>query len=179
MSRASRVLSLARNRRPPSRFADRPVPDHDLSCILDAARYAPSAGEGQPWRFVVVREGLRRHRIAEAAFHHPHARTAPVLVLCCARIHSHVSANGRQSFPVDVAAATQTMTLAAADLGLATSWLTGFRESAVREAAGVPADVPIVAVLAVGYPDGLEPLAEREPIGKVVSWERWEDEERA
>jgi len=155
------------------------VPDHDLSCILDAARYAPSAGEGQPWRFVVVREGLRRHRIAEAAFHHPHAKTAPVLVLCCARIHSHVSANGRQSFPVDVAAATQTMTLAAADLGLATSWLTGFREPAVREAAGVPADVPIVAVLAVGYPDGLEPLAEREAVGKVVSWERWEDEERS
>lgn len=179
MSRASRVLSLARNRRPPTRFADRPVPERDLSCILDAARWAPSAGEDQPWRFVVVREGLRRHRIAEAAFHHPHARTAPVLVLCCARIHSHVSGNGRVSFPVDVAAATQTMMLAAADLGLATSWLTGFREPAVREAAGIPRDIPVVAVLAIGYPDGLESLTERTRVEDVVSWERWVDEEPA
>jgi nitroreductase len=179
VSRASRVLSLARNRRPPTRFADRPVQQESLACVLEAARWAPSAGEGQPWRFVVVREGLRRHRIAAAAFNHLHARTAPVLVLCCARIHSHVSGNGRVSFPVDVAAAAQTMALAAADLGLATSWLTGYREPAVREAADIPSDVPIVAILAVGYPDGLEPLSERTDAGDVLAWERWTAEERS
>jgi nitroreductase len=179
MTRTSRLLSLVRNRRPPTRFADRPVPEEALSSVLEAARWAPSAGEAQPWRFVVVREGLRRHRIAAAAFNHPHARMAPVLVLCCARIHSHVSGNGRVSFPVDVAAATQTMALAAADVGLATSWLTGFREPSVREAADIPADVPIVAILALGYADGLEPLSERTDAATVIAWERWTAEERA
>lgn len=137
----------------------------------------PSAKEAQPWKFVVVQDALKRHEIATAAFNHPHARTAPVLVLCCARVHSHVSGVGRPSYPVDLAAATQNMVLAAADLGLATSWLTGFREPDVREVAGVPGDVPVVALLALGYPEGLEPLPEREPWDAVVAWESWDEGE--
>lgn len=179
MSRASRVLSLARNRRPVREFDDRPVPQEVLDCVLECARYAPSAKEAQPWRFVVVREAMTRHRLATAAFHHPHARTAPVLVACCARIHSHVSGTGRSSHPVDLAAATENMVLAAADLGLATSWLTGFRESSVREALEIPDPVPVVAMLALGYPDGLEPLPERVPRGEAVAWERWDEGARA
>lgn len=177
MSRASRVLSLARNRRPVRRFEDRAVPGEALECILDCARYAPSAKEAQPWRFVVVQDPLKRREIAQAAFNHPHAKTAPVLVLCCARVHSHVSGVGRPSYPVDLAAATQNMVLAAADLGLATSWLTGFREPDVRDVAGVPDDVPVVALLAVGYPEGLEPLPERESWDRVVAWESWDEGE--
>lgn len=174
MSRASRVLSLARNRRRVRAFDDRPVPEEELECVLECGRYAPSAKEAQPWRFVVVRNGLTRKRIAEAAFNHPHARTAPVIVAGCARIHSHVSGRGRPSHPVDLAAAIQSMVLAAADLGLASAWITGFRESSVRKALGVPDPVPVVALLALGYPDGLEPLPEREDWGEVVAWESWD-----
>lgn len=173
MSRASRVLSLARNRRSVRRFADRPVPHESLECILDCARYAPSAKEAQPWRFVVVRDPITRRDIASAAFRHPHVRTAPILVLCCARIHSHVSGTGRASYPADLAAAAQSMMLAAADLGLATSWIPGFREAAVREAVGVPRDVPIPGIVAIGYPDGLERLPKRRPREEVVAWDRW------
>lgn len=177
MSRASRVLSLCRNRRKVRRFADRPVPAESLDCVLEAARYAPSAKEAQPWRFVVVRDPLKRHSLAAAAFYHPHVRTAPVLVLGCARIHSHVSGRGSPSHPVDLAAATQCMVLAAADLGLATSWITGFREESVREVSGIPDDVPVVAMLALGYPDGLEPIPDREPRHRVVAWDTWSPED--
>lgn len=176
MSRASRVLSLARNRRAVRRFEDRPVPREVVECVLECGRYAPSAKEAQPWRFVLVRDGLTRHEIAAAAFNHPHVRTAPLLILCCARIHSHVSGTGRPSHPVDVAAAAQSMMLGTADLGLAASWIPGFREAAVREATGIPDDVPIVAILAVGYPDGLDPLPERRPPEEVFAWDRWDDE---
>jgi len=177
MSRASRVLSLARNRRVVRRFSDRPVPDETIECVLDCARYAPSAKEAQPWRFVVVQEALKRHRLSAAAFYHPHARTAPVLVLGCARVHSHVSGTGRPSHPMDLASATQSMVLGAADLGLAASWLTGFRESAVREVVGIPETVPVVTMLALGYPDGLEPPPERRAREEVVAWEEWSEED--
>lgn len=173
MSRASRVLSLARNRRPVDRFDDRPVPDEALGCVLECARYAPSAKEAQPWRFVVVQEAGRRQRLAKAAFHHRHARTAPVLIAACARIHTHVSGVGRRSWPLDLAAAVQSMVMAAADLGLATGWITGFREQAVREVLEIPEPVPVAALLAVGYPDGLEQLPEREPLEEVVAWGGW------
>lgn len=176
MSQTSRVLNLARNRRPVRSFADRPLPGQAVRCILEAARYAPSAKEAQPWRLVAVREALARHQLARAAFNHPHLRQAPLVVVCCARVHSHVSGTGRPSYPVDLASAVQTMVLTAADLGLATSWITGFREGVVREELEAPDDVPVVAMLAVGYPDGLEPLPERRPVEEVVSLERWDGE---
>lgn len=175
MSRASRVLSLARNRRPVRRFEDRPVPDETLECVLECARYAPSAREDQPWRFVVVQDARRRGRLARAAFHHPHARSAPVLVAACARIHTHVSGVGRRSWPLDLAAAVQSMVLAAADLGIASAWITGFRERSVREALEIPEAVPVAALLGLGYPEGIEELPEREPWNEVVAWDSWGD----
>ena len=171
--RVTRLLQLVRNRRPVRRFEERIVQVDAIEAVLEAARYAPSAREAQPWRFVVIQEALARHRIAAAAFNHPHVRTAPVVILCCARIHSHVSGSGRPSFPVDLAAAVQTMIIAAADLGLHTSWIYGFRESDVRAAAGVPEDVPVVALLCLGHQAGLSDLPERRPRDEVIAWDRW------
>jgi nitroreductase len=177
MSAASRVLSLSRNRQVVRAFADRPVPHELLSRILDCARYAPSAKEAQPWRLVVVRDAVNRHRLAAAAFHHPLARTAPVLVVACAKIHTHISGNGHPSHPVDIAAATETMVLAAADVGLATTWITGFRETAIRELLDIPSDVPIVSLLAIGYPDGFARLPDRRTRDEVIAWEDWKGRE--
>lgn len=174
--RVTRLLQLIRNRRPVQRFADRSPQMDAIEAILESARYAPSAREAQPWRFVVVQEALARHRLAQAAFNHPHVRTAPVLVVCCARIHSHVSGSGRASFPIDLAAATQTMMLAAADVGVHASWVFGFRESDVRSVVGVPDDVPVISLLGLGYPDGLVELPERRPREDVIAWDQWRTE---
>lgn len=174
MSHASRVLRLARRRRPVESFSERPVPGDAVQGLLDAARHAPSAKEAQPWRFVVVQEALRRHRLSQAAFHHPLVRSAPLVIAACARVHSHVSGTGRPSYPVDLAAALQNMVLAAEELGLGAAWIRGFRESTVREALDIPADVPVVALLAVGYAEARGELPEREPEEQVVAWEEWE-----
>lgn len=173
MSSVSRVLSLSRNRQAVLRFSDRSVPQDVLTRVLDCGRYASSAKEAQPWRFVVVRDALKRHQLAAAAFHSAQVRAAPVLVVGCARVHSHVSGNGYPSHPVDLAAATQSMVLAAADMGLAAVWVTGYREGLVRELLGIPQDVPVVSLLAIGYADGYAPLPERLDRASVVSWDGW------
>jgi len=175
--RVTRLLQLVSNRRPVQRFADRIPPLEAVESILECARYAPSAREAQPWRFVVVQEALARHRIAQAAFNHPHLRTAPIIVVGCARIHSHISGSGRPSFPMDIAAAVQTMAIAAAELGVQSSWVYGFRESDVRPVIGVPDDVPVVGLLGLGYPDGLTALSERRPRGDVIAWDSWRTED--
>ena len=82
--RVTRLLQLMRNRRPVLKFADRIPPTDAIEAVLESARYAPSAREAQPWRFVVVQEALARHQLAVAAFNHPHMRSAPVIVVCCA-----------------------------------------------------------------------------------------------
>lgn len=173
MSHLSRVFQLLRNRQSVRAFADRPVPPSSLARILDCGRYAPSTRESQPWRFVVVQDPMTRYRLAAEAFNNPLVRSAPVIVVACARVHSLVSGSGRPSHPVDVAAAVQSMSLAAADLGLAAAWITGYREPGIREALDMPSDVPIVALLTIGYADGFTGLAERRDEEDVVVWERW------
>ncbi|MDT8435316.1 MAG: nitroreductase family protein [Gemmatimonadota bacterium] len=175
MSHLSRVYGLARNRQRVRRFSDRSVPAELLERVLDCGRYAPSASEDQPWRFVVVRDALARRRLAAAAFHEERARTAPVLVVGCARIHSRVSGSGRPAHPVDLAAATQAMALAAADLGLQAVWLRGYREPTVRDVIGAPPDVPVISLLAIGYPDGFDPLPARRPVEEVICRETWKE----
>lgn len=177
--RLTRLVHLSRNRRPVRRFRDRLVEPEIVNAVLEAARYASSAREAQPWRFVVVQEALARHEIAVAAFNHPHVKTAPVVIACCARIHSHVSGTGRQSFLMDLASATQTMMLTAADLGLQSSWIYGFREGTVREILAIPEHVPVVALFCLGYHDGLAELPERLPQEKVIAWDRWRSTAKA
>jgi nitroreductase len=75
---------------------------------------------------------------------------------------------------MDLAAAIQTMAIAAVDVGLHTSWLVGFRESVVRPIIGIPDDVPVLGLLGLGYPDGLANLPERRPREEVIAWDRWQ-----
>lgn len=173
MSVVSRVLSLSRNRQSVRRFADRPIPSEILLRVLECGRYAPSAREDQPWRFVVVQDAMTRHRIARAVFQGDLIRTAPALVVGCARVHSNIAGSGRPSHPIDLAAATQAMVLGAADMSLATAWITGFREAEIREILAIPGDIPVVTILALGYPDGFQRLAVRRDDDLCIAWDRW------
>jgi nitroreductase len=155
------------------RFADRPIPQDLLDRIVDCARYSVSAGEDQPWRFVIVRDRMLRHRLSEVAFNSILVKTAPVVLAGCARVHSRISGHGKPAYPIDLAAAGQAMSLCAADLGLQTAWITGFREPALRALLTIPSDVPVVTLLAIGYPDGFDKLPARRPLSEVVSWDRW------
>jgi nitroreductase len=66
------------------------------------------------------------------------------------------------------------MALAAADMSLSTAWVTGFREGAIREVLGIPGDVPVVTLLAVGYPDGFKRLPRRRPDAEIIAWDHWD-----
>ncbi len=173
MSHLSRVFQLLRNRQTVRAYAERPIPAGSLARILDCGRFAPSTRESQPWRFVVVQDAMSRYRLAAEAFNNPLVRSAPVVVVACARIHSLVGGSGHPSHPIDVAAAVQSMALAAADLGLAATWITGYREAGVRNVLEIPADVPVVALLTIGYAEGFGARAERRPEEQVIAWERW------
>jgi len=155
------------------RFADRPVSQELLDRIVDCGRYAVSAGEDQPWRFVIVRDRLLRHRMAEVAFNSALVKTAPVVIAGCARVHSRISGHGKPAYPLDLAAAGQAMSLCAADLGLQSAWITGFREPDLRSLLAIPTDVPVPILIAIGFPDGFAPLPLRRPLDEVISWDRW------
>jgi nitroreductase len=168
-------LDLARSRRTARAHAPAAVPEAAIAAVLEAARWAPSAANRQPWSFVVVadpdlKHALRRAFLDEAAAHGERYRSvtekqadlllAPALILVCgddgtkARyVNAEEIGEGVQEelFLLSMGAAIQTMLLAATACGLTSTWIARpARLPAVRALLGVPAELRSIAFVALG-----------------------------
>ncbi|MCX8032984.1 MAG: nitroreductase family protein [Thermoleophilia bacterium] len=140
-------------RRSVRKYSEDPVPDELVIKILRAAMAAPSAGNQQPWQFVVVR---RRDLLEEMAQVSPYAgmtREAALAIVVC----GDLAREERKGFWVqDCAAATQNLLLAAHALGLGAVWCGLYpREERVektRAVLGIPGQVVPFALVPIGYP---------------------------
>ena len=135
------IFDAIATRRSVRKYTDRPVTDEDIRTVLEAAMMAPSAGNAQPWHFVVVRDAALRARVAELNVYAAMARTAPAGILVCGDLHL-------EKYPgfwvQDCSAAIQNLLLAAHGLGLGAVW-TGIhpvaeREEGFRRTFGLPAE---------------------------------------
>ena len=148
----------------PRSFADREVSAALLHKVFEAARWAASSYNEQPWRFLVGTRGSSTyekilHSLVE--FNQNWARTAPVLILGVAKTKfSHNGAENRMTF-YDLGAAASYLTLQAAALGLATHQMAGFDPETARKALEIPAEYTIGAVITLGYQG--EPAALNHP----------------
>jgi len=155
-------------------FVQRPIAEDDLDKVLGAARAAPSARNGQEWRFVVVRDRAMRERIAVEAARQPFIGTAAVLLACCAQPDGRLMRCGQAAYPIDVAIAMDHLTLAATALGLGTCWIGSFDETLVKELLGIPAEVRVVQLMPLGYPADPAPVAKsRLRLDEIVHREHW------
>ncbi len=166
------VLPIFHERWSPRSFADREVNPETLAKIFEAARWAASSFNEQPWRFIVGVSGSETHRkIFESLgeFNQKWARTAPVLILDVALTKfSHNGTPNRVAF-YDLGAAASYMTLEAASLGLATHQMAGFDPDKARELLGIPDEYVIGAVIALGYQDEPEKLGDAGLIEREVA----------
>lgn len=148
-------------------FSNRDVSDDELFSILEAARWAPSANNIQPWRFIVARKAEDREKFYD--FILPGNRLwcekAPVLVL----ILSHLlDSKGKKntSHAFDTGTAWGYLALEATRKGLIAHAMGGFKREQAREVLNIPAEFELHAVVAIGYQgekDALpEALQERE-----------------
>jgi nitroreductase len=149
------------------------VSDEDVRALLDAAVTAPTAGNIQPWRFVVVRSLDARERLA-AAMHQRWATAAPVIIVVCVDPRpcaARYGVRGEQLYSIqDTAAAVENILLAAVDRGLASCWIGAFDDAAVRDAIGVPHPVTPVAVLPIGHSAEAAGKPARRPLEEVTTW---------
>jgi len=164
-----------RRRRSIRKFKDQPIEDEKLNRVLEAGRLAPSAGNRQEWKYVVVREPETRQKLAEAANGQQFVAEAAVVIACCAREAGHVMTCGQSSYPIDVAISVDHMTLAAVEEGLGTCWIGAFKEAPVKAVLNIPADVRVVALLPLGYPDMEPKPRQRKAMDEVVCYEVWRD----
>lgn len=153
--------------------SERTVSEEDIRALLRVAVKAPSAGNIQPWRFIVVRSRDARERLA-GALHQRWAAAAPVAVVVCADprpCFARYGARGEQVYAIqDTAAAAENILLAAVDRGLASCWIGAFDEQAVADAIGVRAPITPVAILPVGYSAESGGRPDRRPLEEVTKW---------
>jgi nitroreductase len=166
-------LDLFLDRRSIRRFTDRKVDHETIKLILEAAMYAPSAVNRQPWHFVVVENRKILERIMGF---HPYAamlRTASHGIVVCG---DEKLQHGEGYWVVDCGAATENLLLAAHLLGLGTCWV-GLhpreeRKRSMAELLELPGHVRPFALVALGYPDEKRPRPQRFHPEKV-RLDRW------
>lgn len=148
------VLPVFHQRWSPRSFADRPVDPADLARVFEAARWAASSNNEQPWSYLVGTRGSATYdRIFSALveFNQMWAKSAPVLILGVA--HTTFSRNGRPNNYAlyDLGAASSYLTLEATVLGLAAHQMGGFNHDIARAALEIPDTYALGSVIALGY----------------------------
>jgi nitroreductase len=148
------VMAAFLHRWSPRSFADRDVSPETLAKVFEAARWAASSYNEQPWRFFVGMRGSSTwQKIFDALgeFNQAWAKAAPVLIVNAA--HTRFSRNGTPNRVAlyDLGAAASYMTLQASALGLAAHQMAGFDTEKARRALRIPEDYVMGAAIALGY----------------------------
>ena len=195
------IFEAINSQRAMRRLKPDPVPEELIWKLLDAAVKAPSGGNRQPWKFIVIRDDETKTKIAEwyldgwnktygpvkqAAMASPttartyasadhlanHLAEVPVLIIA--------TFNTSGVAPVSTSGASiypavQNLMLAARALGLGTTITTLHRthEAEVKQLLGVPEGVDTMALIPLGYPVGKFGPTNRIPTEKVVYWDKW------
>ncbi len=160
------IHALLAGRWSPRAFdAGRMVDHEDILALLEAARWAPSCFNDQPWRFVVCdkgsdQEGWSKLLNVLAEKNQLWARNAPVLLLICA--DSQFQSNGKPNrwSQYDSGAAAISVALQATAMGLITHQMGGFDVDSARQAFNIPQQFQPMAAMAVGYPGDINQLDE-------------------
>ncbi|MCX7694449.1 MAG: nitroreductase family protein [Caloramator sp.] len=160
-------------RRSIRKYQSKPVEKEKIDELLHAAMAAPSAGNEQPWHYIVIDDRNILNNIANT---HPHAamlREAPVAILVCADL----TKEKYEGFWVqDLSASTQNILLEAVSLGLGTVWIGVYpNETRVNEIVkmfGLPSNIIPFSIVAVGYPDEYKDEADRYDANRV-HYNKW------
>jgi nitroreductase len=141
------VLDVVRERGSVRKYEDRPIPEDVMKEVFEAARLAQSAGNRQPWEFVVVREKEMRKRLASGF-----VGEAPVVIVCIAHPENCGHVGPLDSYLVDVAIAVENMALVSWELGLGSCWIGAYDEEKIKMLLGIPENLRVVSLLTLGYP---------------------------
>jgi len=137
-------------------YEKKDVPDEIIGQILEAGVRAPSAGNVQPWEFIVVKDIEIKKELSSAALRQKHVEEAPIVIVVCADEEKSSEKYGNRGKTLyciqDTAAAIENMLLVANSLGLGTCWVGAFEEDKVKSILNIPQKLKPVALITVGFP---------------------------
>lgn len=144
-------------RRSIRKFENEEVADEEIGKLLTACKWAPSAGNRQPWKIVVVKDKEKINELSKAALGQKWITHAPVVLVVLTdkeRSEATYGERGKELYALQsTATAVQNILLRARDIGLGSCWVGAFDEDNVRDIVDCQKeDIRPVAILPVGHP---------------------------
>jgi nitroreductase len=162
-------IELIKSRRSIRKYQDKPVSNEILQKLLEAAQWAPSAHNSQPWEFIIIKDEEIKRNIANVSSWGKFFSKAPVGI---AVVINPLKSN----HPIeDGAAATQNILLAAHALGLGACWIGSYGsawEDKAKEILKIPKELRLLSIVAIGYP-AEKPLSSRKDLKTIVYLDKY------
>jgi nitroreductase len=176
------VIETIRKCRSIRQFLDTEIPDNILAALLESLRLAPSSGNRQPYKFIIVRDKATRAALASACRYipgkengHEFMANAPLIIVACGHEKEAITRYYHEGkcylttnktvdqierdpgpawsmMPLDIAVAIDYVDLTATSLGLGTCWVASLDERMVKEAVEVTDDYRVISTIVIGYP---------------------------
>lgn len=171
------LLEAIKGRRSVRSFKKQNIPQNAIEILIDSARNAPSAGNIQPWEFVIITNSTTKRKLAEATLNQKLIEEAPMTIVVCAdekRSAMGYGERGKTLFCLqDTAAATQNILLTAYAMGLATCWIGAFKEDEVKDLLKASEGIRPVAIIPIGYPNETVRQRGKRLLNQMVHYERF------
>lgn len=168
------IFTAIKKRHSTRKYIHKDLDNHDIAVILEAARLAPSSGNLQPWRFIIVRDKHKKESIAEACQKQYWMNTAPVHIVVVAeveKVQQFYGIRGERLYASqNCAAAIENILLTATALGISSCWVGYFNEDELGGIIGAPATSRVQAVITLGYEE-FEESVEKVPLNNIVFFE--------
>ncbi len=171
------VFDCIRARRSIRKYKDKQVPWDNISTIMQAGKYAPSAGNLQNWKFIVVKDDDKRKEVADAALQQFWMEQAPIHIVVVGepeRAERFYGVRGRRLYTIQaIAASIENMLLTAHSLGLGACWVGAFDEDRIRLLLNLPEQVDVHAIITIGYADETPEMPTKYRIEHMMFFEKW------
>ncbi len=187
------IFEAIKNRRSIRHYKPNSIDDKTVQTVLEAAHWAPSWGNAQCWRFIVIRDPKIKGEVAETLYKvkidnewvenaaADSIKQAPVLIVICAEKGKAgcgldgepLTDKGEYWYMFDIALAVENLTLAAHALGLGTVIVGGFDTRKVSQILDVPAAYTVVTMTPLGTPDHKGQVSPRKQLSEVLFKEKF------
>ncbi|MDQ1279786.1 MAG: hypothetical protein QG670_1048 [Thermoproteota archaeon] len=146
-----------------------PIQEEVLNNILEAGRLAPTAGNRQPWHFIVVTDQRLKQELSQGKWN-TFIKDSAFTIVGCAYMGSEYA---QRWSTVDVSIALENMVLTAAAQGVGSCWVGDFKEEEVKRLFGIPEDHKVVCLVAFGYPTEIPSPHGKKDLREIIGYNKF------
>ena len=166
-------LDLVKSRYSVRAYKNDPVEDEKLEKILEAARFAPTAVNYQPFKLIVIKTEGRKDEL-KSIYQAEWFSEAPLVIgVCCEPQNAWIRRDGKNFADVDATIVMDHIILAATSLGLGTCWIGAFNAEEAKKILNLPEKVEPLVFTPLGYPADEIGEKKRKGLSELVKYEKW------